>query len=131
MKGESALPALQAEARATGHGLWAGYQVVAPWLYRGGSAPVPVASDGRTPVAVSTTRLAARTDRVLDWVESVFSGVLQGGPAPPPLEGGAYRCYGEICVGAVNGRTMIFDGVQLSDVGSEQLYLEQTEAEGY
>lgn len=127
----SSLPTLEYQAQVSGRGLWAG-QAVAPWVYRGGSAPVALTASGTLPVTVTTTTTAARVDRVLDWAESAFSEVLQAGTGTLSLSNGAYRCYGGgICLGVIDGKTMVYDGVNLSDVGPDTQFLQQAEAQGY
>ena len=132
LEAQSSLPAQQEQAKASGSGLWASNST-APWVYRGGSAPVPVLASGKTAVTVTTTTSARSADRVLDWAESKFDELLRSGSASMPLgANGVYRCYeGGLCVGTLDGSVLLYDGKEVKAVGSETDLVNAAEAEGF
>jgi endonuclease YncB( thermonuclease family) len=132
LEDQSVLPTLQDQAKSGGRGLWAANST-APWVYRGGSAPVPVLASGKTPVTVTTTTSARSADRVLDWAESIFDDFLRNGGASQPLgTNGVYRCYdGGLCVGAMDGSVLFYDGREIKTIGNEADLVKAAEAEGF
>lgn len=132
LEDQSVLPTLQDQAKANGRGLWASNSI-APWVYRGGSAPVPVLATGKPAVTVTTTTSARSTDRVLDWAESAFDDLLRNGSASLPLgTNGVYRCYdGGLCVGSMDGTVLFYDGREVKAIGAESELVKSAEAEGF
>ncbi len=132
LEAQSTLPAQQDQAKASSLGLWASNST-APWVYRGGSAPVPVLASGKTAVTVTTTTSAHTPDRVLDWAELKFDDLLRNGGSSIPLgTNGAYRCYeGGLCVGTMDGSVLLYDGRDVKAVGNEADLLKAAEAEGF
>lgn len=127
----SALPALQAQAQEQHIGLWS-EPAIAPWEYRGGSAPVPVTSTGATPVTVTTTTMATPINRILDWAESVFPAIFQSGGENIVVEEGSYRCYeNQICAGSLNDIVMVYNTGVLTPVSSEVDLLPAVGKDGY
>lgn len=132
LEAQSTLPAQQEQAKSSGLGLWASNST-APWVYRGGSAPVPVLATGKTAVTVTTATSARTADRVLDWAESKFDDLLRGGGPDMPLgANGVYRCYeGGMCVGTMDGSVLLYDGKDVKNVGSEADLVKAAETEGF
>ncbi|WP_057266673.1 thermonuclease family protein [Acidovorax sp. Root219] len=132
LEAQSTLPAQQDQARASSLGLWASNST-APWVYRGGSAPVPVLASGKTAVTVTTTTSARTPDRVLDWAELKFDDLLRNGSSSIPLgTNGAYRCYESgLCVGTMDGSVLLYDGRDVKAMGNEADLLKAAEAEGF
>lgn len=132
LEAQSTLPAQQDQAKANGTGLWASNST-APWVYRGGSAPVPVLATGKTAVTVTSTTTARAADRVLDWAESKFDELLRSGGASMPLgANGLFRCYeGGLCVGTLDGSVLLYDGKEVKAVGTEAELVKVAESEGF
>lgn len=135
MEANSPLPALQGRFWASADPLpGTPADHFAPWLYRAGSAPVPVLANGQTPVKVSSVTTATSTGRLLDWAEFKFDELLFGGSSTRLVGtlGDGYRCYANgVCLGLIDHRVVFYDGQQIRPLISEADALRAAQADGY